>query len=69
MPAGVLVHCDVSGSSLSPIAAEILGAGRRLAAGLQQELSAVLIGSNVGGPAGEAIAFGADKVYVVDDPS
>jgi electron transfer flavoprotein alpha subunit len=66
---GVLVHGEVSGGKLAPVAAELLGAGRRLAAELGQELSAVLIGSDIGGPAGEAIAFGADTVYVVDDPS
>jgi electron transfer flavoprotein alpha subunit len=66
---GVLVHGEVSGGKLARVAAELLGAGRRLAAELGQELSAVLIGSDIGGPAGEAIAFGADTVYVVDDPS
>jgi electron transfer flavoprotein alpha subunit len=66
---GVLVHCEVAGGRLAPVAAEILGAGSRLAAELGAELSAVIIGSDVGGPAREAIAFGADKVYVVDDPS
>jgi electron transfer flavoprotein alpha subunit len=69
MNTGILVHCEVTDGRLAPIATEILGAGRRLASELGQELSAVLIGSNVGGPAREAIAYGADKVYTVDDPS
>jgi electron transfer flavoprotein alpha subunit len=67
--AGVLIHGEVAGGRLAPIAAELLGAGGRLAAALGQELSAVLIGSEVGGAAREAIAFGAARVYVVDDPS
>jgi electron transfer flavoprotein alpha subunit len=65
---GILVHCEVTDGRLAPIATEILGAGRRLALELEQELSAVLIGSNIGGTAQEAIAYGADRVYVVDDP-
>ncbi|MFC2013687.1 electron transfer flavoprotein subunit alpha/FixB family protein, partial [Chloroflexota bacterium] len=35
---------------------------------LGQELSTVLVGSGIGDFAQEAIALGADKVYVVDDP-
>lgn len=66
---GVLVHCEVTGGKLAPIATELLGAGSHLAAELGQELSAVLIGSDTRGLAQEAIAYGANKVYVVDDPS
>jgi electron transfer flavoprotein alpha subunit len=65
---GVLVFCEVVGGKLAAIAAEGLGIGRKLADDLGQELSAVLAGSGVGGLAREAIAGGADKVYVVDDP-
>lgn len=67
--AGVLVHCETSDGKLAPVATEVLGAGTRLAAALGQELSAVVIGTDVGGPAQEAIACGAARVYVVDDPS
>ena len=65
---GVMVFCEVAGGKLAAIAAEGLGIGRKLADGLGQELSAVLAGSGVSGQAREAIAFGADKVYVADDP-
>ena len=65
---GILVYCESTGGKLASIAAELLGAGRRLASGLGQELSAVLIGHNVAGPAREAVAYGAGKVYVIDDP-
>ncbi len=64
---GVMVHCEVSEGKLMAIAAELLGGGRKLAQDLGAELGAVLIGSEVTGLAQEAIAFGADKVYVVDD--
>ncbi len=65
---GVLVHCEVTEGKLAAIATELLGCGRKLADELKQELGAVLTGSNVSGLAKEAVAFGADKVYVVDDP-
>ena len=66
---GVLVHCEVTDGKLAPIAIELLGAGGRMASELGQELSAVIIGSDIGGAAQEAIACGAKKVYVADDPS
>ena len=65
---GVAVYCEIAEGKLASIAAEGLGIGRKLADDLGQELSAVLVGSGVSGLAQEAIASGADKVYVVDDP-
>jgi electron transfer flavoprotein alpha subunit len=67
--AGILVYCEVVDGRLTTIATEILGAGSRLASELGQKLNTVLIGNNLGAPAQEAIAYGADTVYVVDDPS
>lgn len=61
---GVLVFGEVSES----ITYELLGAGRTLASALGEELSGVLLGSDIGGMAKQLIAFGADKVYEVDDP-
>jgi electron transfer flavoprotein alpha subunit len=65
---GVLIFGEISEGKLSAIATELLGCGRKLADDLGQELSAVLVGSGVGSYAQEAITFGAEKVYVVDDP-
>ena len=65
---GVLVLCETKEGKLASISTELLGGGRKLAKDLGQELAAVLVGSGVSGLAQEAIAFGADKVYVVDDP-
>ena len=65
---GIMVHAEVIEGKLSGMAAELLGCGRKLADELGQELSAVLVGSEVSGLAQDAIAAGADKVYVVDDP-
>jgi len=65
---GVMIYDEVIEGKLSAMATELLGCGRKLADDLGQELSAVLVGSNVSSLVQEAIAFGADKVYVVDDP-
>jgi electron transfer flavoprotein alpha subunit len=65
---GVLVLCETKEGKLASISTELLGGGKKLAADLGQELVAVLVGSGVGNLAQEAIAYGADKVYVVDDP-
>lgn len=65
----VLVYCETAEGKLTSIATELLGAGSKLAHDLGEKLCAVLIGSNISGLAQEVIAFGADKVYVSDDPS
>lgn len=64
---GVMILAETAAGKLATIATELLGAGRKLADDLGEELSAVLVGSDVSGLAQEVIAFGADKVYVVDD--
>jgi electron transfer flavoprotein alpha subunit len=65
---GVAVYCELKGENILPISAEGLGIGRKLADSLGQELAAVLVGSDIGGRAQQAIACGADKVYVADNP-
>lgn len=64
---GVLILGEVAEGKLTAINLELLGCGRKLAGDLGEELSVALLGSGVGGLAGEAIAFGADRVYVVDN--
>ncbi|OGO04441.1 MAG: hypothetical protein A2Y91_01770 [Chloroflexi bacterium RBG_13_54_8] len=65
---GVLICADITEGKLAAITTELLGCGRKLADSLGEGLSAVLLGSEVKGLTSEVIAFGADKVYVVDDP-
>ena len=65
---GVMVCGEVIEGKLAGIAKDLLGGGRVLADALGEELSIVSMGSGIGDLASEAIAFGADKVYVVDDP-
>jgi len=65
---GVMIHCEVAEGKLAAIATELLGCGRKLADDLGQKLYAALVGNEVSDLAQEAITFGADKVYVIDDP-
>lgn len=65
---GVLIVGECGEGALTAITSELLGAGRKLAGDLGEELAAVLIGEKVSGFAQEAISFGADKVYVVESP-
>jgi electron transfer flavoprotein alpha subunit len=65
---GILVHCEVSDGGLSGIAKELLGIGSKLATDSGKELSAVVIGDGLNGAGQEAVAHGAQKVYVVDHP-
>ncbi|MFC2073097.1 electron transfer flavoprotein subunit alpha/FixB family protein, partial [Chloroflexota bacterium] len=65
---GVMIHGEVIEGKLSTMTTELLGCGRKMADDLGDELCVVVIGSDVSSSAQEAIAFGADKVYVVDDP-
>jgi len=62
-----MIYAEVTEGKLMAISTELLGCGRKLADDLGEELSAVLVGNGVGSLTREVIAFGADKVYVVDD--
>jgi electron transfer flavoprotein alpha subunit len=65
---GVLVFGEVLEGKLTSITLELLGCGRRLADALSEGLFLVLVGSSIQKLGKEAIAFGADRVYLVDDP-
>ena len=64
---GVLVCGETAEEKLAPITIELLGVGRKLANELGEDLSVLLMGSRTGGLGQEAIAYGADKVYVAED--
>jgi electron transfer flavoprotein alpha subunit len=64
----ILVYGEIIEGQLGAITKELLGGARRLADELGEELHTLFVGSHITGPAREAIAFGADKVYVADNP-
>ncbi len=66
MAQGVMIFAETTGAALAPIAKEMCGVGRRLADALGEPLVAAVAGSGVGGADQEAIAHGADRVYVAD---
>ena len=65
---GVYVFAQQVDNEISGIAYELLGKAKELAAPLETEVVAVLIGSDVKGLADSLAEYGADKVIVVDDP-
>lgn len=48
---------------------EMLGKGRELADTLQTELAAIVIGNNMQEKANELVKYGADEVYLIDNPA
>ncbi len=65
---GVFVFAQQVDNELSGIALELLGKANELAADLQTDVTAVLVGSGVSGLVDTLAEYGADKVIVVDDP-
>ena len=65
---GVIVYGELVNGKLSSITGELLGGGRRLADQLNEDLACILASDAVGNASKEAIAFGADRVYVVEHP-
>ena len=65
---GVYVFAQQVDNVLGNIAFELLGEARKLAAPLNTQVTAVLIGHNVGSLTDQLAAYGADRVIVVDDP-
>jgi electron transfer flavoprotein alpha subunit len=64
---GVMVLGEISDGKLATITTELLGIGKKLANELGEDLSALLMGGKARGLAQEAIAYGAEKVYIAED--
>lgn len=65
---GVYIFAQQVDNEISPIAFELLGKAKDLAADLEAEVTAVLLGYNVKGLADKLAQYGADNVVVVDSP-
>ncbi|MGC9329643.1 MAG: 4Fe-4S dicluster domain-containing protein, partial [Candidatus Hinthialibacter sp.] len=65
---GVWVFIEQHEGVAHSVSWELLGEGRKLAQALNVELAALLLGDNVRPLIQEAFGYGADKVYVIDDP-
>ena len=64
---GVLIVGELADIALAPITLQLLGAGRTLADDLGEGLAALFIGQGLEEASQEAIAYGADKVYSVEE--
>jgi electron transfer flavoprotein alpha subunit len=65
---GVYVYAQQIDNQVSGISYELLGKAKELAAPLNAQVTAVLIGSDVKGLVDSLAEYGADRVIVVDDP-
>ncbi|HCA48438.1 MAG TPA: electron transfer flavoprotein subunit alpha [Armatimonadetes bacterium] len=67
---GIWVVGEVTGEGkLAMVTAELIGEGRKLAAELDTDVSVVLIGHEIEDLAKRAAGYGADRVYLVEDPA
>ena len=65
---GVFIYAQQVDGEISPIAYELLGKAKDLAADLDTDVTAVLLGSNVKALADSLAQYGADRIIVVDSP-
>jgi electron transfer flavoprotein alpha subunit len=63
----IMIYGELADGNLASITKELLNGGKKLADSLGEELHVLFVGNGVTGQAREALAFGADKAYVVDD--
>ena len=66
---GVWVFAEQKNGEIAPVVFELLGKGKELAEQRETELVAVLLGYKVEKLSKELIAYGADRVIIVDDPA
>ena len=66
---GVWVFCEQRQGELQPTVLELISEARKLADDMGVEVCGLLLGDKVEGMAKELGAYGADKVYVCDDPA
>jgi len=65
---GIFVFAEQRGGKLSDVGLELLGIGRKIADKQQEELAAGLIGHKVKPLVDELGEYGADRVYLADNP-
>ncbi|SKA07739.1 electron transfer flavoprotein subunit alpha [Selenihalanaerobacter shriftii] len=65
---GVWVFIEQVQNEVAPVSWELLGEGKKIANDLDIELSGIVLGFDAHDIAHEAISYGAEKVYLIDDP-
>jgi electron transfer flavoprotein alpha subunit len=66
---GILVVGEAGEGHLAPITRELLGGARQLSKTLEEDVDLLLIGEEMTDLAQEGMSFGADKVYVAENPT
>lgn len=64
---GISVYVEYSNNEIHPVTFELIGKARELADKVNQKVSCIFIGSDIGEKAKELLHYGADKVYVYDN--
>ena len=64
----IFVYCETESGKIADVSLELMTKGRELADTLGCELEAVVIGHNLKGVEKELAKYGADKVWIADDP-
>lgn len=67
MPKGIWVFVEQRNGQVRKVSLELLSQGRKIADQAGEELVAVIPGQGVGDLVGQAAAYGADKVILLDD--
>ncbi|PLR83986.1 electron transfer flavoprotein subunit alpha/FixB family protein [Bacillus sp. V33-4] len=65
---GVWIFIEQNEGIIEGVSLELLGAGRKLADKLEVPLAGVLLGDGIKGLCPKVISYGADQVYVIDNP-
>lgn len=65
---GVWVFIEQREGEIAGVSLELLGAGRDLANKLEVPLAGFLLGNNIKGLANTCFEYGADEVYLINDP-
>lgn len=66
---GICVYADHQGEKIHRVTYELLGKAKELASATNQEVYALIIGAQIGASAEKLLRYGADKVFVYDNPA
>jgi len=65
---GLMVFGEITDNKLASVALELISKARELADQIKTKVTAIIPGENIAPLAKEAIAYGADKVILIDEP-
>ncbi|MBE6387897.1 MAG: electron transfer flavoprotein subunit alpha/FixB family protein [Lentisphaerae bacterium] len=66
---GIAVAAEIEDGNIHPVTFELIGKARELAAKVDYPVYVLMIGHNISDKAKEILEYGADEVFVYDDPA